>query len=300
MSLSTDTNLMMPVQPANMSGNGNGNGWGFGGDGAWWIIILFLFVFCGWGNNGWGNNGAAQGAADNYVLASDFATLQRQIDSSAQSLERKGDAINTGLCDGFYAQNSTMLTGFGNVNQNLSNGFASVNQNMSNGFANAELSRANQQAALVSQMNANNITAMQNANALQTQIAQCCCDNKAAIADVNYNMATQANGITNAVNTGFCQTNYNNQTNTRDIIEAQNAGTRAILDKLTSQELAAKDAQIQAQNQQIFGLQLQASQQAQNNYLVNTLRPSPVPSYTTCNPWGGTVYGGCTGCGAVA
>ena len=80
----------------------------------------------------------------------------------------------------------------------------------------------------------------------------------------------------------------------RDLLENANANTRAILDKLTSQEMAAKDAQIQAQSQQIFGLQLAASQQAQNNCLVNTLRPCPTPAYLTCNPWASqAAYGSC-------
>jgi len=286
--MTSDTPFTMPVVP---QGSGYGNNGGndfFGGNGAWWIIILFLFVFCGWGNNGWGNNGNGAGATDNYVLASDFATLQRQIDQATSSLERRTDSINSGLCDGFYAQNTTMLNGFGGVNQNLSNGFANVTQNMASGFANAELARANQQAAVVQQL-----------NSMAMQLQQCCCDNREAIANTNYNMATQANGIQSAITTGFCQSNYNQATNTRDIIEAQNTNTRAILDKLTQQEIAAKDAQITAQNQQIFGLQLAASQQNQNAYLVNTLRPMPVPAYSTCNPWGGSVYGACSSCGTV-
>lgn len=84
MGLTTDG--MSPADLAAVTGNNNG---AFGeGNGAWWIIILFLFIFCGWGNgNGWNNGGG--GAADNYVLASDFATLQRQIDSGISSLERK-------------------------------------------------------------------------------------------------------------------------------------------------------------------------------------------------------------------
>lgn len=276
MSLTSES--MTPADIAAVTGN-NGNGmWGDGG--AWWIIILFLFVFCGWGNgNGWGNNGGA-GAADNYVLASDFATLQRQIDSSTASLERKSDAINSGLCDGFYAQNTTALNGFSNVNQNLCNGFAQ-----------AELSRANGQMNLMQQMNANNITAMQNANALQSQLAQCCCDNREAIAGVNYNMAMNTNALQHSVESGFCQTNYNNASNTRDIIDNQNSNTRAILDALNAQQLAAKDAKIAEQNQQIFGLQLAASQQAQNNYLVQTLKPAPVPSFPA-----GQLYGYMNGC----
>lgn len=276
MSLTSES--MTPADIAAVTGN-NGNGmWGDGG--AWWIIILFLFVFCGWGNgNGWGNNGGA-GAADNYVLASDFATLQRQIDSSTASLERKSDAINSGLCDGFYAQNTTALTGFSNVNQNLCNGFAQ-----------AELSRANGQMNLMQQMNASNITAMQNANALQSQLAQCCCDNREAISGVNYNMAMNTNAVQHSVENGFCQTNYNNASNTRDIIDNQNSNARAILDALNAQQIAAKDAKIAEQNQQIFGLQLAASQQAQNNYLVQTLKPAPVPSFPA-----GQLYGYMGGC----
>lgn len=276
MSLTSES--MTPADIAAVTGN-NGNGmWGDGG--AWWIIILFLFVFCGWGNgNGWGNNGGA-GAADNYVLASDFATLQRQIDSSTASLERKSDAINSGLCDGFYAQNTTALNGFSNVNQNLCNGFAQ-----------AELSRANGQMNLMQQMNANNITAMQNANALQSQLAQCCCDNREAISGVNYNMAMNTNALQHSVESGFCQTNYNNASNTRDIIDNQNSNARAILDALNAQQIAAKDAKIAEQSQQIFGLQLAASQQAQNNYLVQTLKPAPVPSFPA-----GQLYGYMNGC----
>lgn len=276
MSLTSES--MTPADIAAVTGN-NGNGmWGDGG--AWWIIILFLFVFCGWGNgNGWGNNGGA-GAADNYVLASDFATLQRQIDSSTASLERKSDAINSGLCDGFYAQNTTALNGFSNVNQNLCNGFAQ-----------AELSRANGQMNLMQQMNANNITTMQNANALQSQLAQCCCDNREAISGVNYNMAMNTNALQHSVESGFCQTNYNNASNTRDIIDNQNSNARAILDALNAQQIAAKDAKIAEQNQQIFGLQLAASQQAQNNYLVQTLKPAPVPSFPA-----GQLYGYMNGC----
>jgi hypothetical protein len=246
----------MPVAPTGMMNSGFG---GFGGDGAWWIIILFLFVFCGWGNNGWGNNGNS-GAADNYVLASDFATLQRQIDSAASTIERKSDITQQGICDGFYAMNTTLL-----------NGFAGVNQNMNSGFQNAELSRCNQQAALMQQL-----------NAMQMQAADCCCENRAAIAQVRYDMATQA-----------CDTRNTVQNATRDIIDANNQNSRAILDFLTQSKLS--DLQTENQN-----LKLAASQAAQNNYLISQLRPCPSPAYITCNPWAGSGYGGCgcnQGCG---
>ena len=153
--------MTMPVAPANTSGSGNGFGWG--GDGAWWIIILFLFVFCGWGGNGWGNNGGnGGGVVDGYVLTSDFANVERKIDS-----------VNQGLCDGFYQQ------------AQLVNG---TNMAMANGFGQAELSRATQQAALMQQL-----------TSMQMQAAECCCNTQRSIEGVRYDMAAQACDTRNTV-----------------------------------------------------------------------------------------------------
>ena len=230
----------MPVAPTGMMNSGFG---GFGGDGAWWIIILFLFVFCGWGGNGWGNNNNSGGVVDGYVLTSDFANVERKIES-----------VNQGLCDGFYQQ------------AQLVNG---TNIAMANGFAQAELSRSNQQAALMQQL-----------TAMQMQNQECCCENRAAIAQVRYDMATQACDTRNTVNTAA-----------RDIIDNQNQNSRAILDFLTQ----SKMRDLESANQE---LRLAASQAAQNNYLISQLRPCPTPAYITCNPWAGSSYGGCgTGCG---
>lgn len=247
MSLSSDgaPMLTMPVAPTNSGGNG---GFGWDGNGSWFIIILFLFAFLGWGNNGWGNNGGnSGGVVDGYVLSSDFANI-----------ERKMDLINGGLCDGFYAANTTLL-----------NGFAGVNQNMNNGFQTAELSRANQQAALMQQL-----------NAMQMQAAECCCNTQRSIEGVRYDMAAQA-----------CDTRNTVQNATRDIVENQNANSRAILDFLTN----SKMRDLESANHE---LRLAASQSAQNNYLISQLRPCPSPAYITCNPWAGSGYGGCgSGCG---
>ena len=230
-------NGMSPADLAAVTGRNNGDGM-FGGNGAWWIIILFLFVFCGWGG-GWGNNaGRGQGTAmDGYVLTSDFANIERKI-----------DGVNNGMCDGFYAQ------------AQLVNG---VQLQMANGFGQAELSRSNQQAALMQQL-----------NNMAMQAADCFCKTQTAIQGVNYNLATQA-----------CETRNTIQNGTRDIIENQNCNARAILDALTAQRIEAKDEKIAAQNQQLFAAQLAASQAAQNQYLVQTLRPGPIPAYTVPNPY---------------
>ena len=250
MSLSSDGTVMtMPVQPANSGGS---NGFGWGGDGAWWIIILFLFVFCGWGGNWGGNgrNGGGQGTAmDGYVLTSDFANLERKLDS-----------VNNGLCDGFYAQ------------AQLVNG---VQNSMQQGFMSAEISRANQQAAFMQQL-----------FAMQSQQASCCCETHEAIQGVNYNLAQQG-----------CETRQTISNGTRDIIDNANANARAVLDALTAQRIEAKDAKIAEQGQQLFAAQLAASQAAQNSYLLQQLRPVPVPAYQSCNPWAAGTYNGCNGCG---
>lgn len=232
--------------PADIAALTNKTGSAWGGDGAWWIIILFLFCFMGWGGNGLGRS--ASGAADNYVLASDFATLQRQIDSSTQSLERKGDGIANGLCDGFYTQ-AQLVNG---LQQNMNTqGYETRNA-----------------------INAAQVTEMQNANAIQAQLAQCCCENKSAIANVNYNMANNTCAITNAITNS-----------TRDIIDNANANARAILEAQTAAAIEAKNEKIAEQSQQIFAYQLAASQQAQNNYLISQLRPAPVPAFNVAAPY---------------
>ena len=122
-----------------------------------------------------------------------------------------------------------------------------------------------------------NNTLMQQLSAMQMQAANCCCENRAAIAQVRYDMATQA-----------CDTRNTVQNATRDIVENQNANSRAILDFLTN----SKMRDLESANQE---LRLAASQAAQNNYLISQLRPTPIPAYASCNPWAGS-YTGCSGC----
>lgn len=238
------------------TGNGRNNDGMFGGDGAWWLIVLFLFVFCGWGNNGWGNNGNGGGYA---ATAATQADIQRGFDNSA--VISKLDGINSGLCDGFYAMNNGMLTGFNGINTNI----------MQTGFG-------IQQA-----INADTVANMQNTNALQSQLAQCCCDNREGQAQIRYDMATNACAIQNSMNN-----------NTRDILDNQNSNTRAILDYLCQKETA----DLRAENQ---ALKLAASQSAQNAYiaanqeaqtaeLIRRINPMPVPSYVVPSPY---PYSGC-------
>ena len=250
-----------------LTGNRNNCNEGFGdGTGAsWWIIIFLIFAFLGWGNGGFGNRGNGSfgsGATDNYVLASDFATLQRQLDSG---FDRNGQAINqvnNGLCDGFYAMNTGMLNGFSGIQNTLCQGFAGVNNAMTQNGYETRLGVQN----LSSQL----------ANCccdVKTQIADCCCTTQRGIDGVNYNMAMNTNNIQ--------QTLCNN---TRDIIESNNANYRALHDEIVANRIEDKNAQIQAQQNEINALRLAASQERQNTYLIDQLKPCPTPSYIVPNP----------------
>lgn len=116
--LNNSTPFYMPVQPSN--GNNNGNGF-WNGDGIW-AVIIFALIF-GWGGNGIGGFGGGQGiAANNYVLASDFATIQRQLSDGFNSINNALDTQNTGICNLGY----TNLELTNQTNMNMMNGFNQV------------------------------------------------------------------------------------------------------------------------------------------------------------------------------
>ena len=204
MSLSSDgTMLTMPVALAN---TGNGNGFGWGGDGAWWIVLFLIFAaFGGWGN-GFGFGGGGNGVMGGYVLTSDFANVERKIDS-----------VNQGLCDGFYQQ------------AQLVNG---TNMAMANGFGQAELSRATQQAALMQQL-----------TAMQMQAAECCCNQRADTAQLRYDTAAQACHTRNTIQTATRDIIDNANSNSRAILDFL---TQSKLQDLQSENQGLKLAASQA------------------------------------------------------
>lgn len=129
-----------------------------------------------------------------------------------------------------------------------------LNNAITGGFYNAELSRCNGQAALMQQL-----------NSMASDSAKCC-----------------------------CETQHTISTGVRDILENQNSNARAILDALSTQRYENKVAENQTLRDQLFMATLRESQCAQNGYLINQLRPCPVPAYITCNPF---AYNGGCGCG---
>lgn len=248
-----------------LSGANNRNNDGWGGDGWGWIWILLIFgIFGGWGFGGFG--GGFGGGANNPALQGLATRSDINEGFALNGIERSLAGITQGICDSTYALNSAITNGFSANQLQLCNGFNGVNQ----GF-----------------------------NALQAQLAQCCYDNREAISQVRYDMATQA-----------CDTRNTIQNTTRDILENNNRNTRAILDFLTQDKLAT----LQAENQ---NLKLAASQANQNAVLQAAMTANtaeiirrtgndcPIPAYVVPNPnccYGnpvGVSYGynqGCGGC----
>lgn len=209
----------MPVEPAGTTNNGGGFGWG--GDGAWFLIILFLFAFCGWGGGygGFGGGGANNPGFQGYATRSDI-----NEGFAMNNLQSGINAIQQGICDASYALNNAIQSGFNTTQMGMMQGFNGVQSQICN---------------------------------LGAQLAQCCCDIRASIQDVRYEMAQSTCSITNQMNN-----------NTRDVLENQNSNTRAILDWLCQEKIDAKNEKIAEQAAQIQALQLQASQAAQNAFIT--------------------------------
>ena len=288
------TNTTMLVTPAGANACNSGNCWdgGFGGNGAWWLLVLFLFMFNGngWGN-GYGNNGMVP-----YMMSNNTNNdVQRGFDQQA---------VMTGLGD----ISGSVVNGFAGVNQALCSGFAGVNATVNNGFFNAETSNNARQMANMNQMFGLQTNIANGLNTIAMAQQNCCCENRAAIADVKYTIATEN-----------CQDRYEAANNTRDIITTQTANTQAIInslnqgfqavqDKLCQQEIDALKAQNVALQNQVNMATLRESQtaqtasiiannEAQTRALEQYLNPPPIPAYVVQNPnCCNTNYG----CGCVA
>ena len=264
----TDGSGLSAADVAAVTGN-NGFG-GFGGDGAWWLLVLFLFAFNGnWGNNGWGGNGNGGGAT--YVVSD----VQRGFDQNA-------------IMSGLSGIQSSLTSGFVDTASALCNGFAGVNGAIANGFAQSEIAA-----------NARQMADMQQAFGLQSQLAQCCCDNRLASADLKYTIATENCADRTALADGI-----------RDILESQNSGVQRILDTMCQDKIDAKNERIADLERQLTMANLAASQNAQTaailanndaqtNALEQYLAPVPRPAYIVQNPNGCGCNSLNTGCGCA-
>lgn len=258
-----------PVYMGGQGGSGNG-GWDNGN--GWWIILLFILLASGnWGANN-GNNGGMFGGAPIVVSDSNGSSVQRGFDQAAimsgiNGLQATGNALSTQLCNCCCDMQNTANQGFFGVQNALNSGF-----NTAESSANAR-QMANMNQAFAAQ------TAMaQGFNTLGSQLADCCCENRLASADLKYTIATENCADRAAVSDGI-----------RDVITNQTANTQAILDKLCQLELDGKNDKIADLERQLTMANLAASQTAQTaairsgqvaeiDAMYNRLRDCPVPT----------------------
>lgn len=270
MALTDSSNGMyMPVAPAYMGmGGGYGNsGWGgFGGDGWWVILFLFALMGNGWGNGfGGGFGGGSYGAYDFPWLLNGQAGINANTNNGFRDA-MINDNI-TSVRDGISSLSTQICGCCGDIQNSLCNGFAGVNASV-NGAQNAIAQQlyTNQIADMERSFNAQTAST-QGMSAIQAQLAQCCCDNRAATADVKYTIATEA-----------CATRSANTQN-----------TQAILDKLCQLELDGYKRENDNLRSQLNMATLRESQTAQNAFiqqgfsdevdqLYNRLSNCPVPS----------------------
>lgn len=248
----------------NNSGFGDGNGW--------WIILLFLFILMGngWDDNGMrrigGGGGSSSGTATREAIYYGF---------DMNNLENGIRGIQNGICDGFYAMNTGMLNMGSGLQTSIANGFHGVDNAICNlGYQTAQLANGitnnmNQNTNAINTQLTNGFTGVTaGLTALGTQLASCCCETGRQI------------------ERGFCDTNYNMATNTRDIVQSTHNDTDRILARLDLMEtnrLQDKIATLTSENQ---ALKFSASQCAQNAYLVDQLgAKTPSPCYVVPNPY---------------
>ena len=230
-----------------MIGADRNNGYGNGMFGGDWAWILIFALLFGWGRGGFGGGFGGFGGFG------------------------EGGFIN-GYDIGKLATTNDVAVGFNN---------SAVLNNLND----LKLGQAGLQQTLCQGFNGVNTSILTSTNAVQSQLAGCCCDLARSIDGVNYNMAKNTCDITNAIHNS-----------SRDIIDNQNANYRAIHDELVANKIEAKNERIAELTQKVNALNLAASQQAQNAYLTATMdantaelirrlgRDYPTPSYIVPNP----------------
>lgn len=259
MALTDESNgngFYMPVAPAYMGGGyGNSGFGGFGGDWGWIVLLLLLA-----GGNGWGFGGGYGGGFNN-ALGYDFPWLlngQNGINANTNAGFQNAmlnDGI-TSIRDGINALQTQLCGCCSDTQMALANGFAGVEQGA----------------------NARQIANMQSMFGIQSALQNCCCENRANIADLKFTVATEACADRQAVNDAL-----------RDVLTANTASTQRILDQLCQDKIDAKNDTIAQLRQELLFARGQASQDVQTaelrannatvaNQLLSEMRSCPIPA----------------------
>lgn len=266
------SDMVMPVAPMYGSGFGGGFGnSGFGGDWGWIILLLLI----GWGNNGWG--GGFGGGVGGF--AADGAMLYPWMNQA--------EITTDGFRDQMLNNNVTSIRdSIGNLSTQLCNCCGDMQMALATGFAGVEAGA-----------NARQMADMNRSFALQSQLADCCCENRLGTADLKYTIATENCADRAAISDGI-----------RDVIANQTAGVQRILDQLCADKIDAKNDEIAQLRQEVLFARGQASQDVQTaalrqsdattaNQLLAEMRACPIPSMPVYGQTPIFTCGSNSGCG---
>lgn len=263
-------NATMLVSPASNPYSQNG-GFGnmFGGDG-WWILLLFLLLGNG---GGWGGGfGGFGGAGELYP----WMNQSNQINSGFRD-QMINDNV-TEIRSGVNSLQNQLCNCCGDIQQSLCNGFAGVNATVNSGFANAETAANARQMANMQQAFAAQTAVTSGMNDIGMGLQNCCCENRANIADLKYTVATENCADRAALSEGI-----------QSVIQATQAQTQTILNQMCQDKIDQKNDTINQLRQELLYSRGQASQdvqtaalrqsmQASDAALLNELRSCPIPS----------------------
>ena len=259
------TMLVSPSNGANNMGFGDGNGY--------WILLLIILLAGNWNNNG---NNCEFGSGP--VIVNDGSGVQRGFDQASIM-----GGIN-GVQNGIYGLSTQLCNSTAGLQSSLCNGFAGVNANMNNGFADVEISANARQMANMNQAFTNQMAMNQGFNNIASQLANCCCENRLGLANLNSTILSENCADRSALSDGV-----------RDIIQTQTANTQRILDQLCQDKIDSKNEKIADLERQLTMADLRASQTAQTGQILadnasqttaleQYLNPVPIPAYVVQNP----------------
>lgn len=259
----TGTTMLVSPASAPMYYGNNGGGLGFGND--WGSLIILFLLFGMFGNGGFGYGGGFGGNSEFPWLWNGQNGINANMNNGFQNAQLNDNV--TSVRDGISALSTQLCNSTGTIQMGTANGFNGVNAAV-NGAQNAIAAQMyTNQIADMERSYAAQTANTQGLNALQSQFAQCCCDNRAATQDVKFTIAQEE-----------CATRANSTAN-----------TQAILDKLCQLELDGYKRENDSLRTQLTFANMQASQTAQTaelrnsqavaaNQLVNELRSCPIPA----------------------
>ena len=243
--MSLTTSEMTPADIAAVTCGNRGYGDGFGNGDGWWIILFLILAMGGnWGNGFGGGNGGGWNNSVPWIMNNDN-DIERGFDQQA-------------TMGALSALQASVSNGFANASTQLCNCCSDMQMAMANGFAGVEAGANARQIANMNQNFGMQTAMMQGFNGLQSQLADCCCENRLGTADLKYTIATENCADRQALNEGV-----------RDIIASQTAGTQRILDQICADKIDAKNDEIAQLRQEVLYARGQASQVAQNSAIIN-------------------------------